>query len=371
MCIIIYKKSGTEVKDEWLKNSAKSNADGFGLSYMDGDKLTIYRSMSYKKFKKTFRRLESSHPESDFILHFRKNTVGSSNVENCHPFMADGKAVFHNGTISPCVPFKTDTREKRSDTRIFAEDVLSNLPKGWFENEAMLDVLEVYIGSSKLAVMDEVGTVVLFNEFTGHWYEGLWMSNYSYYPNTRSVQKTKPLTWDSNLHKQNGSNDTSNKAICYKHSCGAFTKLKDGRRFKWYQAMFMWGRINSKGEVVHGGNDAEYSDPPTYRNYRIITVDYTIGGSRQNPKVLELPFKKNEEETYECEWCGDINRKSDLKLYRWDEVNDEQHAEDVYLVCNTCLEDVSIETFMSEATDINIEYQFSRKRESGGMFGVI
>ena len=347
MCIIFYKEAGKDIKEDWLDNSAESNPDGFGLSYIDSEKgLTTYHTMNYKEFKKEYFRLESNQKDTSFILHFRKNTHGSNSFDNCHPFTVGGLAVFHNGVITHCSPDKDD---KRSDTRIFCEDVLGGLQNGWFDNETVLDLLEVYIGGSKLVVMDSEGSVTFLNEKSGHWVDGIWCSNYSYFPNTRSVQKTKPFTWNANKPLKKGEENKGSKQTIYLHPAGIFSRFSDGKRYRWFPKIYSWCQIDKSGERTWTGV-VYYNEPPCSKTYNIMDVSYYIGGES---KPLVFPLKKIEEKV-SCDWCGGMVEKSDLKAYTWcqDVVDDD----DVTLVCNSCQDELLLSEMMQEKANCNIDY---------------
>jgi glutamine amidotransferase len=370
----MYKEPGIKIEDEWMDNSAESNSDGFGLSYIDADQgLKVFKTMDYIEFKTTFRQLESSHEDSSFILHFRKTTDGATNVDNCHPFLSGGVAVFHNGLILPCKPSAKE--ETRSDTRIFAEDLLPNLPNGWLDNEAILDLIEEYIGNSKLAIMDGDGNVVILNENKGNWHEGVWMSNYSFYPNTRSVQRNKPVCWNSNVNKKGEADKGSwkrskKKHLCYKHPNYTFTKYKDGNRYRWYPESYMWAEVEMDGKIrIAGGR--HYTDPPTYERYDIIDVTYGVDltGIPRAVRVVDNTEEKKDDALADCQcdWCGGYVTKEELTAYGWaygDKLPDDDDDE-VSLVCKSCAEELDIESYMEEKHNANIEYYLQLQRRNG------
>jgi len=355
MCIIMFKDVGVDIKEEWMDNSAKSNSDGYGLSYIHPEAgLTIFRTLDYEEFKSEYKRLTVKHSDSPFILHFRKTTDGTTTVDNCHPFEACGLAVFHNGVITECKPIKGDDR---SDTRIFCEEVLGGLPEKWEENDTILDLVESYIGASKVVFMNKEGDVTLLNEDNGHWHEGVWMSNYSYYPNTRSIQKYKPYSWDANVVDNNsntGKGKTFGKTVCYRHPDGSFTKYKDGRRLRWNPANFSWYPVKNTGTRELGG-PTYFNEPPTCYNYDMQSVTYGVDISGI-PRVLRLP--DNSADMVVCDWCGANVRKTFLKAFNWD---DQSPMEETSLLCPDCQDELSREEFMVERNDINIEYLLQQR----------
>lgn len=361
MCIILYIEAGKTVKDEWLDNSAGSNKDGFGLSYSRDGKVQIFKTMDYKEFKEKYRELESNLPDTSFILHFRKSTTGKIDITNCHPFLVGDKAVFHNGSISLCSPPKSDL--ERSDTRIFCEDILSDMPKGWVEFDGVLELIEGFIGKSKMVFMEDDGTVSILNEHSGHWVDGVWASNYSYYPNTKSVQKTKPMTWNANLKlitggKGKGKNNEKNRGflpVCYKHIDGYYTKYKNNLRFRWFPSMFMWSCINQEGYVNQANNSTEYSDPPTHSNYRIIDSEYPLFSSYSGTREVQ--------QQVECDWCGQHSPKSQLGVFSWNEEHMEEmdDPDEKYLVCDTCMRSLGVEDLMTKVQNINLDYYLNMR----------
>ena len=102
----------------------------------------------------------------------------------CHPFRVGGSPntiLAHNGILSNV---KIPTGDKRSDTRVFAEDLL---PKrlNILDSKRKFKKLEKWVGGSKIAVFSTdkrlQKAVYIINEKLGHWDDdGLWWSNSSY-----------------------------------------------------------------------------------------------------------------------------------------------------------------------------------------------
>jgi hypothetical protein len=70
----------------------------------------------------------------------------------------------------------------KSDTLHFATKVLSQLPEEWEDSEAILELVEGYIGSDKMVLLSSDGSYAILNEKYGDWVEddSLWFSNNSY-----------------------------------------------------------------------------------------------------------------------------------------------------------------------------------------------
>ena len=183
MCIAIYKPANKRISKEILKNCFDNNDDGAGFAYINTDfhgvkRLKIKKYMKFDLFYKQYKRAQSIAPESPFIIHFRVGTHGEKSTFNCHPFYVDKNIAFiHNGIISG-VGFD----KRKSDTQLFNELVLQELPKGWEKNKAIGTLIEDFIGSSKLVTLNIKGEVTIFNSSKGEWVDECWYSNASYKP---------------------------------------------------------------------------------------------------------------------------------------------------------------------------------------------
>lgn len=186
MCIAIL-NNGNIISEDNFKLSLKNNPDGFGMSYIEGNKLCVFRSLSadfkglYARYKKIFK--SSNKP---ILLHFRIGTSGGINLENCHPFYIDKETVFcHNGIIDN---YGTAIM---SDTREFNRDILSAFnSKELFNNIALKELISTYIGYSKFILFNSAGEFVIYNEDLGHWdNNNNWFSNSSYLPYDSKITK--------------------------------------------------------------------------------------------------------------------------------------------------------------------------------------
>ena len=72
------------------------------------------------------------------------------------------------------------TDAKRSDTNMFNEKLLKQLPSNFIRNSAIMNLIEESIGQSKLVFLDNEGRYVIANESLGHWVDNVWYSNDSY-----------------------------------------------------------------------------------------------------------------------------------------------------------------------------------------------
>jgi len=174
MCVIVVQPARKYLTKELAKQCWLKNPDGAGFSYYNeaGEEHT-FKSMNFEDFWREFERARSDNRDTPFLLHFRIATHGSINIDNVHPFTAPNIGVFaHNGVIHG-VP---DHKDGRSDTRVFADEVLSTLPERWWENKYLVDMMQNWIGWSKLAFLSPEG-YMLMNEDKGVWHDGMWFSN--------------------------------------------------------------------------------------------------------------------------------------------------------------------------------------------------
>ena len=209
MCIAIWKPAGKSITKKTLETCFRKNPDGCGFGYIqinrEGKKfLKISKTLEFKAFYRRFRRAERLYPESPFLIHFRIKTHGKINKYNCHPFKINNNQIFiHNGIISKAP--KCD-QQCKSDTQMFNNNILKKLPVGWENNVAIKEMIEDYIGLSKLVVLNIDGTAKIFNESSGVWDNDIWYSNTGYkvvYP-VAQTHNTFPRDYSSDSGYYNG-----------------------------------------------------------------------------------------------------------------------------------------------------------------------
>ena len=179
MCIAIFKPANKDITEATLAQCHKSNSDGCGFSFINHQgQLEIFKTMSFTKFMLAYNEALEQSPTSPFIIHFRIATHGTVNEFNCHPFRINEELTFiHNGVIS----WIDKCGDKlKSDTQMYNELVLQQLPSGWEENAGIRKLIEETIKGSKFVVLRRDGQHFIFNESAGVWDDGIWFSNYSY-----------------------------------------------------------------------------------------------------------------------------------------------------------------------------------------------
>jgi hypothetical protein len=208
MCLAVYKPGGLHIPEKYLRSGYEANNDGCGICWAEGGKLTVSKGMM--KWE-DFWKLYQEHQDCPMLIHFRKSTHGKKDEANCHPFLFnDGKlALIHNGVL----PIKC-SEEGYSDTWHLVNKILDPLVRQHnvsIDNPALFWLLRVAIGTDKIAVMDEGGEVVLFNEDKGQWED------------TEGAEGKKGKVWYSNTSFRNESwrHRQTNTTGDWRPGCGA------------------------------------------------------------------------------------------------------------------------------------------------------
>jgi len=185
MCLLVVcNPNSTPSKDE-LKQGACKNPHGFGFAIDTGDGIISERSMSAKKSIARFLELREQYPNGYAMWHARYATHGVKNELNCHPFKVAGEHdtyLAHNGVLDILIP-KDD---KRSDTRILAEELLPRLGGvSALDDDYLYDMMSSWARGSKVAVMTNDPSALykmyIINESAGSWDDnGIWWSNTSH-----------------------------------------------------------------------------------------------------------------------------------------------------------------------------------------------
>jgi len=213
MCIALLVRKDAELpSDEVLQSCFDNNDDSCGFSYISTDdlgrkRLKVHKYMEYEPFLHKLKRcyrIEGSN--SPFMLHFRIQTSGIHTTFNQHPFMVNDDLCFcHNGIITSSVK-----DFELNDTQVFNRDILKELPDNFLDSIGITDMIEDYIGHSKLIFLDVDGRYDILNEHLGTWSRGVWFSNdshkrkaYSYANWKKPIKKTKgtqaiPYQWTYN-----------------------------------------------------------------------------------------------------------------------------------------------------------------------------
>lgn len=183
MCIAILNTPNVTFPKSLIENCWDNNSDGAGLIYTNAGTLYTFKELrNVDTFYNHYIDVRRRFPKSKIVLHFRIGTSGGINLDNCHPFNVSKELAFvHNGIITEL----NGIDPKKSDTNLFNERILQKLPVSFERNEAIMQLIEDYIGSSKLIFLNAKNEAVIVNEKYGQEdskYPNCWFSNSTYKP---------------------------------------------------------------------------------------------------------------------------------------------------------------------------------------------
>jgi glutamine amidotransferase len=197
--------------DDQLMCACVNNPDGFGYAVHTGKSIITGRGMNHDDVIDRFLTVREKHINGWAMFHARFTTHGETVKENCHPFRVGGSPdtiLAHNGILGNV---KIPAGDKRSDTRVFAEDLL---PKrlNILDSKKKFKKLEKWAGGSKVAVFTTDRrlnkAVYIINEKLGSWDDdGIWWSNSSYKPSYyTATYRSIPSKWTSSYDIAQGNN---------------------------------------------------------------------------------------------------------------------------------------------------------------------
>ena len=187
MCIIAIKPKGQKMfTDETITTMFINNPDGAGLMYYN-PKSKNHVSI-HKGFMSCNSLLNYLHQKDltdvNVIMHFRIGTSGLNDALNCHPYplfmpnktdMNAEIGMAHNGILHDFNPPKGS---KINDTQNFINTVLNKLTPDFLNDENATTLIQKFIGTNKLAFMDNDGHMTLIGKFIED--GGYYFSNQSY-----------------------------------------------------------------------------------------------------------------------------------------------------------------------------------------------
>lgn len=198
MCIIAVKPEKIVLSRKQLEIMWASNPHGAGFMYAEGGKVHV--SKGFTTLDKLWDAIEKVGPMRKMVLHFRIRTHGANSPEMTHPFWVrkEKLALVHNGVIHALV---NETTDVNSDTAVFAKKLSQNYsdPLLAIQSPFHRDMLEAYLGNSKVVFMDASGQTYILNERYGIWNKGVWYSNDKFRAPTLAKKYTqtaaKPAQW--------------------------------------------------------------------------------------------------------------------------------------------------------------------------------
>ena len=183
MCLLVVASPNSTPKKKDLECASCNNPHGFGFAVITPNGIVTGRGMSAKKIIKQFLEVRKEFPSSYAMFHARYATHGVKNEDNCHPFKVDENTYLaHNGILD----VEIHATDKRSDTRVFAEDTLPSMGGvSALDDDNVWKILSKWAMGSKIAIFTldpkAKATCYIINESSGHWdNEGMWWSNTTY-----------------------------------------------------------------------------------------------------------------------------------------------------------------------------------------------
>ena len=183
MCVIIAQPKEAYLSREVAEAAWKRNPDGGSFSYIDPEteRVVVFKYMNFREFWGHFERTRSQNRDRDFLIHMRIATHGSVCLANVHPFVVDEHTVMaHNGMIHSMPNTDPEGRD-RTDSQMFVDYVLKDLPEDWLDNRYLKNMVEDHIGWSRLAFLTTNPKLkypfYILNEDKGETFRGMWFSN--------------------------------------------------------------------------------------------------------------------------------------------------------------------------------------------------
>lgn len=189
MCLLVVCSPDSTPKKKDLECASCNNPHGFGYAIITPNGIVTGRGMSSKKIIKEFLEVRKQFPSGYAMFHARYATHGVKNEENCHPFKVGNSTqtyLAHNGILD----IDIHATDRRSDTRVFAEDVLPAMGGVQvLDNDNAWKILSKWASGNKIAILTTDPSAqngcYIINESAGHWDEsGMWWSNSTYKPST-------------------------------------------------------------------------------------------------------------------------------------------------------------------------------------------
>lgn len=184
MCLIAVSKTGKQIPREHLQNAYWTNDDGSGWAYSSDD--TLFMEKGLWSFHEFYSSYEKNCVGKPHLIHLRNMSAPPRSLLNTHPFYINKEktaVLVHNGNIR-----SLPTRQQISDTRLFVDEVIAPLTEqnpNWYTKMHYSWMVENAIGEdNKLAIIDNLGFIKIFNEKQGEWDNEIWYSNSCYKHNS-------------------------------------------------------------------------------------------------------------------------------------------------------------------------------------------
>lgn len=187
MCLIISLLPNTPHLDkEALLAAYELNNDGIGVAYSSSENNQLIVKRGFESFDDFYDYYLNISPLSSILIHFRKCSSGNVIPENLHPFIVNENLCFvFNGTIADL-----NWGEEKSDTFLLNELYIKKFA-AFYKDLSFKNLIEKFIGFSKMVILDNEGKFIYFNESKGTWNSNktIWYSNMLWEAKLKSKKK--------------------------------------------------------------------------------------------------------------------------------------------------------------------------------------
>lgn len=304
MCLLIAKDEGTTVEKAELEKAFAWHRDGAGFAAFHDGKVVMKKGFfTFNWFWQNYEPFAKDRA----IVHFRQCSCGMVNKTNCHPFeVGEGNFLAHNGHMSEFDPGD----RLSSDTRYFAEEVLSPLIQGYprFLYEwGTLELLDLALSLEKVAIIRNDGKLILFNKKS--WREEKHKEGSVFFSNLQHRYVFNRLRGQSYVYTSDGG---------YRYS--SYSATEDTEEAEWRR--YYLGEYLATGQ----GQEAEQANETSTPRERLAATVTSLARWQQGANTA--PTQEEEEEIeVEFETDSDIPEGCDICG---------SHNDPHYILCNDC-----------------------------------
>lgn len=181
MCLLIVSPKGRDINMEHIRNASYCNDDGFGIMTYNKQtqKVDIFQTLDFEAFERHIQEHRELYRATVTCYHLRLSTAGTQDINNCHPFPTHNGWLMHNGHISEMNSQMPKSGAHLSDTAKLAF-FLKQMKPAWGALGTKV-ILEGFLGTNRVVVLDKTGKAYIFNSALGSWIDGNWYSNCLYH----------------------------------------------------------------------------------------------------------------------------------------------------------------------------------------------
>ena len=176
MCLIINKPAKVEFSDQWLRDFWRTNRDGAGIMWHNGEAVEVVKITSPSEDEWVDFYNENARGRK-CVIHLRMRTHGAINEENTHPYVVSrGYHLMHNGVLAT----GNSADRSKSDTWHFIKNVLRPALRNdrtCLDKPEVLKAIGERIGRSNRFVILGAHGPKIVNSESGVMWRGAWFSN--------------------------------------------------------------------------------------------------------------------------------------------------------------------------------------------------